>query len=111
MGKWNKNIEDIFKAKKVRRKKLSDLPVEEKFKVLIQLQKIAAPIVKSGNLSKKPWGTTTFRQIESKDLGSAHMIFKNLPEMDDINSYYRWNFAASTRSNAGSYSVLWKEQQ
>ena len=57
MAKRNKRIEQTFKAKKERRKELARLPVEEKFKILLQLQKIASPILRARGIEKKPWIT------------------------------------------------------
>ena len=53
--KLNRQVEKIFKAKKERRKALAHLPIEKKFRILLQLQKIASPILKSRGLGKAPW--------------------------------------------------------
>ena len=50
-----KSVETIFRAKKQRRKDLAKLSIEEKVKILVQLQKIAAPIYLARGLKKKPW--------------------------------------------------------
>lgn len=55
MAKQNKKIKDIFKAKKARRKRLASLPIEEKFDILLQLQKITVPILRSRGLEKSVW--------------------------------------------------------
>jgi len=53
--KQSKKVKDIFKAKKARRKKLANLSIEQKYRILLQLQRIATPILKSRGLEKKPW--------------------------------------------------------
>lgn len=51
-----KPIEDFFAAKKVRRSKLASLPIEEKVKILIELQQMASKAAEAGGRpSKKPW--------------------------------------------------------
>ncbi|MBI1908932.1 MAG: hypothetical protein HYS22_02035 [Deltaproteobacteria bacterium] len=55
MARKNKRIEKIFKAKKECRKELARLPIEEKFRILLQLQKIASSILQSRGVEKKPW--------------------------------------------------------
>lgn len=57
MGKTNRNkvIEAIFQAKRQRRRDLARLPIEEKVKILLQLQKIAIPILSARGLKRKLW--------------------------------------------------------
>jgi len=50
-----KTIEDIFTEKRERRQKLANLPIEEKIKILIELQKIASQIYSIRGIKKKPW--------------------------------------------------------
>jgi len=50
-----KTIKDLFRAKKERRKNLAKLPIEEKVKILVRLQKLAAPLLLAQGLSRKPW--------------------------------------------------------
>lgn len=55
LKKNTKKIEDFFSAKKKRRKELANLPIEEKVKILIQLQQIASTIYSKRGLKKTPW--------------------------------------------------------
>lgn len=50
-----KNIKDIFKAKQERRKRLAGLSIEEKIRILVQLQQLALPIYCARGLNKKAW--------------------------------------------------------
>ncbi|MCB1214764.1 MAG: hypothetical protein KDK66_04735 [Deltaproteobacteria bacterium] len=50
-----KKIEDLFKAKEARRKELAKLPIEEKVRILVKLQKLAIPILKSRGIKKEAW--------------------------------------------------------
>jgi hypothetical protein len=46
-------VEDLFRAKEVRRKRLADLPFEEKIKIVKQLQEVSrtlAPIREANSL-------------------------------------------------------------
>lgn len=55
MAKSHKQIGDFFRAKKARRKTLAHTTPEEKFAMLLQLQRIASPILQSRGIIKKPW--------------------------------------------------------
>ena len=55
LKKGSKNIQDLFKAKQERRKELAGLSIEEKVKILVQLQQIALPIYLSRGLKKRIW--------------------------------------------------------
>lgn len=46
MDDQHHEIEKIFKAKAARRKALARLPIEEKVKILIELQNMAAPLLR-----------------------------------------------------------------
>jgi len=52
-----KEIEDIFKAKSELHKKQANLPIEEKIKILVRLQRIAyeAAVSKGRTPLKRPW--------------------------------------------------------
>ena len=52
-----KGVEDIFNAKSELRKKQANLPVEEKIKILVRLQRIAYQAAVSRGITplKKPW--------------------------------------------------------
>ena len=54
--KRNRNeINKIFKAKKKRRQELAKMPIEEKIRILVQLQKIAIPIFMARGIKKRLW--------------------------------------------------------
>ncbi len=50
-----KSVQDLFQAKKERRQELSKLPIEEKVKILVLLQKMASPIFTARGLKRIPW--------------------------------------------------------
>jgi hypothetical protein len=50
-----KTIDTIFEAKQKRREYLAKLPIEEKIKILVELQKMAVPILKARGLKRNPW--------------------------------------------------------
>lgn len=50
-----KKIEDFFLAKRKRRQELAGLPIEEKVRILVQLQNIASAVYASRGIKKKPW--------------------------------------------------------
>jgi len=51
----NKTVEALFKAKERRRRELAQLPIEEKIKILLQLQKMASPILSARGIKRTPW--------------------------------------------------------
>lgn len=51
----NSSIHNIAQSKIRRRKRLSQLPVEEKTKILVDLQKMAAPILDARGIKVAPW--------------------------------------------------------
>ena len=53
--KDKKTMERIFLAKKERRIELAKLPIEEKIKILVQLQKIASVVLLTRGLKRQPW--------------------------------------------------------
>jgi hypothetical protein len=55
--RYAKKMEDIFKAKKEFRKERAKLPFEEKIKIVVRLQQIAAEAAACANKkeSRKPW--------------------------------------------------------
>lgn len=67
MPKKNRQVEKIFKEKRKRRKELACLPVEEKFEILLQLQKMVSPILKNRGLEKQPWMTSSIGHITDRD--------------------------------------------
>jgi len=55
LEKNKKTIERIFRAKRTRRRELAALSIEEKIKILVELQKIAIPILAARGLIRAPW--------------------------------------------------------
>ena len=55
MERSKTQLERIFTAKRERRRELARLPVEEKVKILIQLQNMAIPILANRGIKRKPW--------------------------------------------------------
>ena len=55
MSKINKTVQGLFKAKQKRRHDLAALPVEEKFKMLVQLQRMAVSIFSQRGIKRKAW--------------------------------------------------------
>lgn len=55
MKRNKKTVEDLFRAKEERRRSLAKLPIEEKIKILVRMQKLAAPLLLARGLSRKPW--------------------------------------------------------
>ena len=51
----DKDIEEIFEKKRARRMLLAKLPIEEKVKILIKLQKIAEPLLKDRGQNVIAW--------------------------------------------------------
>ena len=55
MEDFKRSVKDIFLAKQKRRKYLAERPVEEKIKILVELQRIASPILRARGIRKEPW--------------------------------------------------------
>jgi len=49
-------LQRIFAAKEARRKQLAALPYAEKVKIIIQLQKMVAPILRARGKEVRVWG-------------------------------------------------------
>lgn len=45
----------MFAAKQMRRQQLAQLPVVEKVRILLELQKMAAPVLVNRGLQRVPW--------------------------------------------------------
>ncbi len=75
-----KQIEAIFKAKKKRRRELGLLSVEEKFAILIEMQKMSSSILRSRGIEKNPWGEMTSKLFQIKDQSTPqlhHIVFSD----------------------------------
>ena len=55
MDGMNREIDRIFAAKEERRQRLAQLPFAEKVQAVIQLQRMAAAILRSRGKFVKPW--------------------------------------------------------
>ncbi len=55
MDSINPEIENILEAKVARRRVLARLPIEEKVKILIELQKMAAPLLRARGRDVRIW--------------------------------------------------------
>jgi len=53
----------IFAAKEERRHKLASLPFPEKVQAVIQLQEMAATILRSRGKTVRPWSTSSPRRV------------------------------------------------
>lgn len=51
----NERVQRIFQGKKDRRRELAKLPMPEKIRILIELQKLASPLLQARGSDKKPW--------------------------------------------------------
>ncbi len=61
-------IADLFEAKEARRRRLAGLPIEEKVLIVIELQKIAAPVLQSRGIKTRVWVLPGARAIDRFDL-------------------------------------------
>ncbi len=50
-----KIIEKFFEAKRQRRRQLANIPIQEKVKILVKLQKMAIPVLVARGIQKKVW--------------------------------------------------------
>lgn len=79
MAKWNKCIEKVFKTKKGHRRELAELPVEEKLKIFLQLQKNVYSILKLRGCGKKPWMMGELFQVrEGESLSPEQIMSVNI---------------------------------
>ncbi|MCF7809684.1 hypothetical protein K9N50_01710 [bacterium] len=56
--------ERVFAAKSARHKRLAKLPIHEKVRILIQMQKVAAPILKKRGKEVRVWKIYEIMKIE-----------------------------------------------
>jgi hypothetical protein len=112
--KQDKQILKLIKSKKNRRKKLANLPIEEKFKILHQMQKLVAPILKSRGIFKEPWIIgAELKQIEGyintvRDPGLVDIDIKNDAYMFGVGSEYV-NYSKDNDEDGGV--DRWRELQ
>ncbi len=77
MKNRNKQMGRILKEKQERRQALADLPIEEKFRILIELQKMASPILRSRGVERTPWmigENSEMFQIQERDPVCVHIL-------------------------------------
>ncbi|MCX7013443.1 MAG: hypothetical protein NTW86_12960 [Candidatus Sumerlaeota bacterium] len=51
----NKELKTILEAKEARRRDLAALPIEEKIRILVRLQRMAAPIERAKGRDVRVW--------------------------------------------------------
>jgi hypothetical protein len=51
----NELMERIIAAKETRRQRLAAFPIEEKLRILLQLQRMVAPILQQRGIDARPW--------------------------------------------------------
>ena len=55
MDELNREVAKVFAAKDARRRRLAALPFPEKIRMLVQLQRMAAPILRARGRDVRPW--------------------------------------------------------
>lgn len=55
MDRLNPEIEKLFQAKERRRARLAAMPFHEKVQAVVQMQKMAAPLLRSRGLQARIW--------------------------------------------------------
>jgi len=110
LAKRNKQIEKIFKAKRKRRKELASLSVEEKFKILLQLQKLTSSILQSRGIESRPWMTS---HLAVEEVGSAGAWRTTPSDVTFPDNYeYRWKGSFNSETEGTNcFSYEWKEFQ
>lgn len=56
-------MKNLLKDKRKKRREFGSMPVEDKFKIVLQLQKLAAPILKERGMHKNIWETIQINQV------------------------------------------------
>jgi hypothetical protein len=64
MDELNREVAKLFAAKDARRRRLAALPFPEKFRMLVQLQRMAAPILRARGRDVRPWGIRNVDRTE-----------------------------------------------
>jgi hypothetical protein len=65
-------LNKLFKSKQARRAKLANLPIEEKYKILLDLQRIASSICLSRGIKKRPWIPAKVQIMQVDESNSAY---------------------------------------
>ena len=55
MDRLNPEIEQLFRAKEQRRVRLAAMPFHEKVRSVVQMQKMAAPLLRSRGIQVRVW--------------------------------------------------------
>jgi hypothetical protein len=55
MARLNPEIEKLFRAKEQRRVRLAAMPFHEKVRAVVQMQKMAAPLLRDGGIQVRIW--------------------------------------------------------
>jgi len=64
-------------GKESHRRRLADLPYPEKVRIVVELQKIAAPILKARGLTVKPWRLDEGKNVQRSTLNSQRSSGEN----------------------------------
>ncbi len=64
MDELNREVARLFAAKEVRRRRLAALPFPEKIRMLVQLQRMAAPILRARGRDVQPWNIRNVDRAE-----------------------------------------------
>lgn len=65
MDRLNSEIEKLFRAKEQRRARLAALPFPEKVRAVIQMQQMAAPVLRARGKSVRVWPLEPSQNIHS----------------------------------------------
>ena len=63
MDRLNSEIEKLFRAKEQRRARLAALPFPEKVRAVIQMQQMAAPVLRARGKSVRVWPLEPSRDL------------------------------------------------
>jgi hypothetical protein len=66
MDGLNPEIERLFRAKEQRRARLAAMPFHEKVQVVVQMQKMAAPLLRGRGLLVRIWELEPLEEREAK---------------------------------------------
>ena len=64
MDELNREVAKLFAAKDARRRRLAALPFPEKIRMLVRLQRMAAPILRARGRDVRPWSIRNVDRTE-----------------------------------------------
>lgn len=64
MDELNREVANLFAAKEARRRRLAALPFPQKIRMLMQLQRMAAPILRARGRDVRPWNIGNLDRAE-----------------------------------------------